>query len=105
MSSKLYSAAIQTEEDVVSVRRKAREIAALLGYDLNEQTRIATAVSEVARDAFSHAGGGAAEFSLDTDTRWFTIRISSKKARRTRTQDGCLAAIRPAPWLWPARNG
>lgn len=79
MSSKLYSAAIQTEEDVVSVRRKAREIAALLGYDLNEQTRIATAVSEVARDAFSHAGGGAAEFSLDTDTRWFTIRISSKR--------------------------
>ncbi len=79
MSSKLYSAAIQTEEDVVSVRRKAREIAALLGYDLNEQTRIATAVSEVARDAFSHAGGGAAEFTLNTDTRWFTIRISSKK--------------------------
>jgi signal transduction histidine kinase/ActR/RegA family two-component response regulator len=78
MSSRLYSAAIQTEEDVVSVRRKAREIGALLGYDLNEQTRIATAVSEVARDAFSHAGGGAAEFSLDTDARWFTIRISSK---------------------------
>ncbi|MGA7234752.1 MAG: ATP-binding protein [Bryobacteraceae bacterium] len=79
MSSKLYSAAIQTEEDVVSVRRKAREIAALLGYDLNEQTRIATAVSEVARDAFSHAGGGAAEFNLDSDTRWLTIRISSKR--------------------------
>jgi signal transduction histidine kinase len=79
MSSTLYSAAIQTEEDVVSVRRKAREIAALLGYDLNEQTRIATAVSEVARDAFSHPGGGSAEFGVDTASRWLTIRIICKK--------------------------
>jgi signal transduction histidine kinase/ActR/RegA family two-component response regulator len=79
MSSTLYSAAIQTEEDVVLVRRKAREIAALLGYDLNEQTRIATAVSEVARDAYSHAGGGSAEFIADTGSRWFTIHVSCKK--------------------------
>jgi signal transduction histidine kinase/ActR/RegA family two-component response regulator len=79
MSSTLYSAAIQSEEDVVLVRRKARETAALLGYDLNEQTRIATAVSEVARDAFSHAGGGSAEFIAEPGARWFTIRISCKK--------------------------
>src|SRR5579863_3358625 len=78
MSSTLYLAAIQTEEDVVSVRRKAREIAAFLGYDPNEQTRIATAVSEVVRDAFSHAGGGAAEFIADANRRWFTIRIACK---------------------------
>jgi signal transduction histidine kinase len=79
MSTTLFGAAIQTEEDVVLLRRKAREIAALLGYDLNEQTRIATAVSEVARDAYSHAGGGSVEFIADTDSRWFTIRISGKK--------------------------
>lgn len=78
MSSKLYSAGIESEEDVVSIRRKAREIAALLGFDLNEQTRIATAVSEVARNAFTHAGGGAAEFLADIDTRWFIIRISDQ---------------------------
>jgi signal transduction histidine kinase len=78
MSSTLCSAAIRTEEDVVSVRRKAREIAALLGYDPNEQTRIATAVSEVARDAYSHAGGSA-EFVADAASRWFIIRISYMK--------------------------
>ena len=60
MSSALYSSAIQVEEDVVSVRRQAREISALLGFDANDQTRIATAVSEVARYVFLHAGGGIA---------------------------------------------
>ena len=78
MNSTLYWAAIQSEEDVVSVRRKAREMAALLGFDLNEQTRIATAVSEVARDAFASAGQGVAEFLGDSNSRWFTVRITGK---------------------------
>ena len=78
MNSTLYLAAIQTEDDVVLVRRKAREMAALLGYDLNEQTRIATAVSEVARDAFSNSREGAAEFMADGEGGWFTVRITGK---------------------------
>lgn len=87
MTSMLYSAAIQTEEDVVSVRRKARQIAAALGFDHNEQTRISTAVSEVARDAFAHSADAvraanathtadsAAQFTAEFDAGWFTIRI------------------------------
>ncbi len=78
MSFTLYSSAIQNEEDVVSVRRKAREIAAALGFDLNEQTRIATAVSEVARDSFANGGKSAAEFIADPETSWFTMRISGE---------------------------
>src|ERR1700761_7984903 len=78
MSSPLYSVALQSEEDVVVARRKAREISAILGYDLNDQTRIATAVSEVARDAFSIGGDSSAEFTANSQTRWLTIRISSK---------------------------
>ena len=78
MRSTLYSAPIETEEDVVMVRRKARETAALLGFDLNDQTRIATAVSEAARDCFTNAGGGATEFTADFESRWFAIRVSGQ---------------------------
>jgi signal transduction histidine kinase/ActR/RegA family two-component response regulator len=78
MKSTLYSAPIQTEEDVVMVRRKARETAALLGFDMNDQTRIGAAVSEAARDCFTNGGGGATEFAADFENRWFSIRISGQ---------------------------
>ena len=41
------------EHDVVLARQRARQIAAALGFDITEQTRIATAVSEIARNAYS----------------------------------------------------
>ncbi len=53
---------IETESDVVAVRQRARRIAELLGFERQDQTRIATAVSEVARNAFVYAGGGRVEF-------------------------------------------
>ena len=55
---------IEREADVVSVRQRARRIAELLGFGTQDQTRIATAVSEIARNAVSYAGGGRAEFVL-----------------------------------------
>jgi signal transduction histidine kinase len=56
---------MKCEQDVVATRQCARQIAAAAGFDLQDQTRIATAVSEVARNAFQYAGGGKAEFALD----------------------------------------
>ncbi len=56
---------IRFERDVVATRQRARQIAALLGFDAQDQTRIATAVSEIARNAFGYAGGGRAEFTLE----------------------------------------
>ena len=55
MSVKLASTTIKTEEDVVEARRQARDIAAKLGFDANDQTRMATAVSEIARNAYHYA--------------------------------------------------
>ncbi|MFZ3309965.1 MAG: histidine kinase, partial [Xanthobacteraceae bacterium] len=54
---------IDTESDVVTVRQRARRIAELLGFERQDQTRIATAVSEIARNAFGYAGRGRAEFA------------------------------------------
>lgn len=58
---------IKTETDVVSVRRKAREIAQGLGFEHQDQIRIATAVSEIARNAFEYAKGGMVFFRLEED--------------------------------------
>jgi signal transduction histidine kinase/DNA-binding response OmpR family regulator len=56
------------ENDVVKARQRARQIAALSGFDKQEQTRIATAVSEIARNAFAYATGGSVEFAIEGTT-------------------------------------
>src|ERR1700749_3007981 len=69
---------IESEGDVVAVRQRARRLAELLGFERQDQTRIATAVSELARNAFGYAGGGRAEFMIDPSTtpQSFAVRIS-----------------------------
>src|SRR5262249_16589988 len=69
MKFKLLTIDISHEYDVVLARQRARQVAAALRFDLQEQTRIATAVSEIARNAFQYAGRGRAEFELCDDTR------------------------------------
>jgi signal transduction histidine kinase len=80
MASVLLSARIDAEADVVAVRQRARDVAELLQFDRQDQTRIATAVSEIARNAFSHAGGGQVEFHISTKQRQpsLLIRISDR---------------------------
>jgi signal transduction histidine kinase len=62
----LSTVAIALEQDVVLVRRMARQVAEILGLDPQDQSRVATAVSEIARNAFDYAGGGTVEFLLDS---------------------------------------
>src|SRR3954468_3736783 len=49
---------LRHDEGVVTARQRTRDIAELLGFDRLEQTRVATAVSELARNARRYAGGG-----------------------------------------------
>src|SRR5256885_16607873 len=68
---------IRFEQDVVLARQRARQIAALLGFDAQDQTRLATAVSEIARNAFQYAGGGRVEYLVDDSApQQFLIRVS-----------------------------
>src|SRR5512145_2801535 len=67
---------LQREQDVVFTRQRARQIAQLLGFDAQDQTRIATAVSEIARNALSYAGGGQVEFHLEGQTRPQLLQVS-----------------------------
>ena len=58
VSPRFSTLAIHYERDVVLARQRARQLAAALGFDAQDQTRIATAVSEIARNAFRYARGG-----------------------------------------------
>jgi signal transduction histidine kinase len=61
----LLTTEIAVEDDVVLARQRARQITAALGFDAQEQTRIATALSEIARNALQHARRGAVQFQLE----------------------------------------
>jgi signal transduction histidine kinase/CheY-like chemotaxis protein len=80
---------IEVESDVVVVRQRAHRIAALLGFDRQDQTRIATAVSEIARNAFGYAGHGRAEFVLQSDgpVQVLEININDKGGGIANLQD------------------
>jgi signal transduction histidine kinase/DNA-binding response OmpR family regulator len=70
---------VRLEHDVVLARQRARQVAGLLGFELQDQTRIATAVSEIARNAFHYAGGGKVEFFVEeASPPSFLIRIRDR---------------------------
>jgi len=49
---------IVSEADIIRARLKAKVIAESIGFNYMDQARIATAVSELARNAFQYAGRG-----------------------------------------------
>jgi serine/threonine-protein kinase RsbT len=49
---------LQTEPDVVTVRRRVREVSTQLGFSLVDQTKVVTAASELARNTIIYGGGG-----------------------------------------------
>src|SRR5690349_18446912 len=65
----LLTLEIRYEHDVVLARQRARQIAALLGFVGQDQTRLATAVSELARNAFEYARGGRVRFEVERASR------------------------------------
>lgn len=78
MIRSIHTLILANERDVVSARQRGRSIAASLGFDHNEQIRIATAVSEIARNAFRYARGGTVAFSIDVDKQIFLIAVTDQ---------------------------
>jgi len=73
----LLSLPIREEYDVVSIRQRAKQIAELVGFDRMDQTRLATAVSEIARNAFMYAQGGRCDYFIEGKTapQLFVLQI------------------------------
>jgi signal transduction histidine kinase len=65
----LLSLDLHHDQDVVTARQRAAQIAGLLEFDASEQTRIATAVSEIVRNAFRYAHDGRIAFEIDDESR------------------------------------
>jgi signal transduction histidine kinase len=69
---------LRSQQDVVSCRQRARLIVGGLGIEGLEQVRIATAVSEIARNAVEYAKDGMAEFFLETSPPALIVAISDR---------------------------
>jgi signal transduction histidine kinase len=81
LSSKkpLLTIRIEGEHDVIVVRRRTKQIGQLLGLNESEQTKMATAVSEVSRNALQFAKSGTIVFFVDDVTKqYFGVSIEDK---------------------------
>jgi signal transduction histidine kinase/CheY-like chemotaxis protein len=68
---------LRHERHVVHARQRARDIAALLGFEHQDQIRLATAASELARNAFRYASNGTVAFSVRAgDPQIFQISVT-----------------------------
>ena len=80
MTQRILTSNIASELDVVGARQRARQIAALCGFGVQDQVRIATAVSELARNVYNYAGSGKIHFAIDGQTapQVLSIRIEDQ---------------------------
>ena len=80
MSTMIDRMPLVREHDLVIARQKAREIAGMLGFDRQDQARIATAVSEIARNAirYAHDGSIAYEVEGERPPQILLVRIADR---------------------------
>jgi signal transduction histidine kinase len=71
---------VRMKHDVVLARQRSRQIAGLIGFSHQDQSRISTAVSEIARNAYTYAKGGRVEFSIESpdDRESLVITVSDR---------------------------
>jgi len=64
MRVRILTVALERETDIVLARQRTRKIAGLAGFDTHDQTRVTTALSEIARNAWEYGRGGRVEYWL-----------------------------------------
>jgi len=67
--------AIEREADIVAARRAGRELAAILGFHAADQTLIASAITELARNIVVYAQRGELVMSRFDESRRVGIRV------------------------------
>jgi serine/threonine-protein kinase RsbT len=68
-----------SDRDIVLARQEIRNLARQLGLSIVDQTKIVTAVSELARNALIHGGGGS--------LRWEIVTANGKQGLRLTVSD------------------
>jgi len=72
----MQKVSIQSEHDIVLARTAARDLATEQGFSIMSKTRVATAVSELARNVFLHGDGGYMEYDIVSDQYKTGIRCT-----------------------------
>jgi serine/threonine-protein kinase RsbT len=67
---------IREQMDIVRARAEAKKLAGQIGFGLGDQTRLATAVSELARNVLQYAGEGQCQISDISSTTELGVRIA-----------------------------
>jgi signal transduction histidine kinase len=67
MGGPVITLSLESQEDVLLTRRRARDLAGFLQLGAEAQSRLATAVWEVARLAHRHGSSGQVELAIDDD--------------------------------------
>ncbi len=76
MILRILTVLIKSETDLVVARQRAKQIAQLCNFGAQDQVRIATSVSELARNVFRYAGSGRVRFSIEGETSPQVLAIS-----------------------------
>lgn len=71
----LLSLQINNETDVLLARRRARQIANLLGFDEFHQQRLALALSEVVKYFLEYSSGGNLDFNVEDTAQPMVLRL------------------------------
>ena len=76
----IISLEVQNEMDVMLAHRRAMQFARFAGIRLSEQTRFATAVSEICRNIIEYAEKGVIQFKItdDKNIRMLSATLSDK---------------------------
>jgi signal transduction histidine kinase/DNA-binding response OmpR family regulator len=101
MPQTISTVQIRYDDDVVTARQRARQVARLLSFDEQDQTRLSTAVSEVARLIVSDKSPGRVEFELEGETapQILIVDIGSSSAS-SKTTKAARTGIDPSLVEW-----
>jgi len=66
---------IRVESDIVAARLAGRDLARQLGFGLADQTRLATAISELTRNVIQYAGTGTCTITDVSDDTVVKVRV------------------------------
>ena len=89
MPQSLSIVEINYEDDVVTARQRARQVASLLSFDEQDQTRISTALSEIARLFVHSYKGGRIDFQLEGSTAPQVLLITISWTRGAAAKAPC----------------
>ncbi|MEC4722691.1 sensor histidine kinase [Noviherbaspirillum sp. CPCC 100848] len=80
MVLRILTVAVKSELDVLVSRQRARQVTALCGFNAHDQVRIATVVSELARNIYNYANSGKIEFAVSkaTTAQDLVIRVEDE---------------------------